>query len=127
MSIKMELGQRLPLLVGAAGRLMAAYSNLPEDELSDQFKQIRLERRPAFRDFMADVRRSRERGWSIDDGQFAVGTASIAVPVLDDKGEAAFAFTATMFAAHFSMERAEVLATELQRPAALLGSALPYM
>lgn len=126
MSIKMNIGQRLPLLVGAAGRLMAAYSDLSEAELAQQFKQVRLERGQPFREFMVEAREARERGWAIDEGHYTVGAASVAVPVLNEKDQAVFAFTATMFQAHFSMERAEMLAHELQRPAQLLASALPY-
>jgi DNA-binding IclR family transcriptional regulator len=126
MSIKMTVGQRLPLLVGAAGRLMAAYSDLSEAELAQQFKQVRLERAQPFREFMLEVRTARERGFAVDEGHYTIGAASIAVPVLNENGQAVFALTATMFAAHFSMERAEVLAAELARPAALLASTLPY-
>jgi DNA-binding IclR family transcriptional regulator len=127
MSIKMAVGQRLPLLVGAAGYLWAAYSNLTEEELSDQFRQIRLERRPTFRDFMDEAQRSKQRGWAVDDGQYTAGTTSVSVPVLDEKGEAVFAFTATMFSMQFKPERAETLAREMARPAALLSSALSYL
>lgn len=127
MSIKMNVGQRLPLLVGAAGRLMAAHSNLSEAELNEQFQQIRRERSLSFRHFMIEARAAGERGWSLDEGNYAVGTTSIAVPVLNENGEAVFAVTATMFSAQFTPDRAEVLAAELARPASLLASALPYL
>jgi DNA-binding IclR family transcriptional regulator len=127
MSIKMNVGQRLPLLVGAAGRLMAAYSNLSEPELSEQFQQIRLGHRQTFREFMDEVNVARERGWATDEGHYTVGASSVAVPVLNERGEAIYAFTATMFSAQYSLDRAELLATELARPASLLTSALPYM
>lgn len=127
MSIKMNVGQRLPLLVGAAGRLMAAFSTLNEEELSEQYRSVRLGHQQSFREFMEEVEIARERGWATDDGHYTVGASSVAVPVLNERGEAIYVFTATMFAAQFSNERAELLATELARPAALLTSALPYM
>lgn len=127
MSIKMNVGQRLPLLVGAAGRLMAAYSSLSEEELGVQYQQIRLGHRQTFREYMEEVELARVRGWATDEGHYTVGAASVAVPVLNERGEAIYAFTATMFAAQYSPERAELLAVELARPASLLTSSLPYM
>ncbi|MFB0874307.1 MULTISPECIES: IclR family transcriptional regulator [unclassified Sphingobium] len=127
MSIKMNVGQRLPLLVGAAGRLMGAFSALDEEELSEQYRAIRLGDRQTFREFMDEVEAARQRGWATDEGRYTVGASSVAVPVLNERGEAIFAFTATMFSAQYSLERAEQLARELGRPASLLTSALPYM
>jgi DNA-binding IclR family transcriptional regulator len=75
---------------------------------------------------MDDVRDARERGWAVDEGHYTVGTASVAVPVLNDAGHAAYALTATMFHAHFSLERAAELARELEQPARLLASTLPF-
>lgn len=127
MSIKMNVGQRLPLLIGAAGRLMAAFSSLSEEELNEQYRSIRLGHQQSFREFMDEVELARERGWATDDGHYTVGASSVAVPVLNDQGEAVYVFTATMFSAQFSAERAELLAAELARPAALLSASLPYM
>jgi DNA-binding IclR family transcriptional regulator len=127
MSIKMNVGQRLPLLIGAAGRAMAAFSGLTEAELSEQFLQLRQERRITFRDFMTEVEAARQRGWAVDDGHYTAGASSVAVPVLDATGEAMFAFTCTMFSAQFTLERAAALAGDLARPVALLASALPYI
>jgi len=127
MSIKMNVGQRLPLLVGAAGRLMAGFSALTEEELSEQYRSIRLGQSQSFREFMQEVETARERGWATDEGHYTVGASSVAVPVLNERNEAIYAFTATMFSAQYSLERAKQLANELQRPASLLSSALPYM
>lgn len=127
MSIKMNVGQRLPLLIGAAGRLMAAFSMLSREELGEQYRSIRLGDQQPFRDFMEEVDTARERGWATDDGHYTVGASSVAVPVLNEREEAIYAFTATMFSAQFSEDRARQLAEELARPAALLTSALPYM
>jgi DNA-binding IclR family transcriptional regulator len=126
-SIKMNIGQRLPLLVGAAGRLMAAFSDLSEAELADQFKLIRLESPMKFNEFMAEVKAAREKGIAIDIGHYVKGAATIAVPVLDNQGDAPFTFSATMFADQYTPERGAAIAEQLKRPAVLLASALPYI
>jgi len=127
LSIKMAVGQRLPLLVGAAGYLWAAYTSLSHEELAEQFRDIRLERRPTFSEFIEEAGRVKERGWALDDGYYTSGATSISVPVLDEKNEPIFAFTATMFSQQFRPERAEALARELKRPADLLSTALCYL
>jgi DNA-binding IclR family transcriptional regulator len=125
--IKMNIGQRLPLMIGAAGRIMAAHAQLPEAETRRQFDQLRMDEPIGYADFMAQAREAAARGWAIDDGNYSVGTASVAVPVLDRSGKAVFALSATVFSARFSLEWAERLAGLLAKPAALLTSIQPYL
>lgn len=126
-TIRMNIGQRLPLLVGAAGRLMAAFSHLSEAELAEQYERVRMDRPMPFAKFMDEVRAAREARVAHDVGRYTMGTATIAVPVLDDNDQAAFAFSATMFAEQFSTRRIDDLAEQLRRPAALLAAAVPYL
>jgi DNA-binding IclR family transcriptional regulator len=127
LSLKMNVGQRLPLLVGAAGRLMAAFSDLTEAELSEQYDSVRLARPMSFASFMAEVAAARDGRMALDIGRYVTGAATIAVPVLDHREHAAFVFSATMFAEQFTPERGAALANELQRPAKLLAAAVPYI
>ncbi len=127
MSIKMKPGWRLPLLAGASGRVMAAYTRLSEEELSEQYQQVRMEKRPPFREFMQQAMTVRQTGYAVDNENYTIGATSVAVPVLDGQGEAALVLSATMFSAYFSPERAEILAQELRRPANLLTASMPYL
>jgi DNA-binding IclR family transcriptional regulator len=125
--IKMSIGQRLPLMIGAAGRIMAAYSRLPDAEMRRQFEELRMDEPIAFEAYMAQADEAATRGWAIDDGTYSLGTSSVAVPVLDRAGTAVFALSATVFSARFSLDWAERLAGLLTKPAALLASAQPYL
>jgi DNA-binding IclR family transcriptional regulator len=125
--IKMTIGQRLPLMIGAAGRIMTAHAGLPEDEMRRQFDTLRMDEPITFDAFRAQARKAAARGWAIDDGNYSLGTSSVAVPVLDRGGTAIFALSATVFSARFSLAWAERLAGLLARPAALLASAQPYL
>jgi len=127
LSIGLNVGQRLPLLVGAAGKVMAAFSNLGTEELARQFSQLRLSRQQTFSQFMDDVQTSREQGFAVDDGLFTYGATSISVPVLDEANRAVFALSATTFTPTFSHDLAVKLRDELSKPAALLSSALPHL
>jgi len=127
LTIKLNVGQQRPLLVGATGRVMAAFSRLTEQELAQLFQQTKPAHRVSFREFMIDLERTRERGWATSEGHYTDGAAAIAIPVLGDSDEVLYAFSATMFSGQYSPQRAEALAAELARPAALLRSALPYL
>ncbi len=127
MSIKMKPGQRLPLLAGASGCVMAAYTHLSEEELSQQYQQVRMEKRPSFREFMQQAEDVRRNGYAVDNENYTIGATSVAVPVLDGQGEAALVLSATLFSAYFTPERAAVLADELRRPASLLTASQPYL
>jgi DNA-binding IclR family transcriptional regulator len=125
--IKMNIGQRLPLMIGAAGRIMAAHAHLPEDEMRRQFDALRMDEPISHTEFFMQVREAAERGWAFDDGNYSLGTSSVAVPVLDRSGTAVFALSATVFSARFSLEWAGRMAGHLAKPAALLASAQPYL
>jgi DNA-binding IclR family transcriptional regulator len=125
--IKMTIGQRLPLMIGAAGRIMTGHAKLPEADMRRQFDQLRMDGPIGYAEFMAQAREAAARGWAIDDGNYSLGTASVAVPVLDRGGTAIFALSATVFSARFSLEWAERLAGLLAKPAALLASVQPYL
>jgi DNA-binding IclR family transcriptional regulator len=125
--IKMSIGQRLPLMIGAAGRIMAAYSHLPEAQMRRQFDDLRMDEPISFDAYMLQAREAVTRGWAIDDGNYSLGTSSVAVPVLDRGGTAVFALSATVFSARFSLDWAERLAALLAKPAALLASAQPFL
>lgn len=126
-SIKMNIGQRLPLLIGAAGRLMAGYTKMSDAELRQQFKSLRLDHPMTFKEFQSEVSEAVERGYAIDESHFFAGTSSVAVPVLNSNDEATFALTATVFAGRFSDSWAAHMAQRLTRPAELLATAQPYL
>ncbi|MGF7162844.1 DNA-binding IclR family transcriptional regulator [Rhodoligotrophos appendicifer] len=114
MRIQMSVGQRLPILIGATGRVMAAFSTLSRADIRKRFDEIRWDRPISFEDFLQQVRETAEQGWSIDDGNFAAGTVSVAVPILNDAGTATMAVTATMFAGQYDKERAASVVADLQ-------------
>lgn len=124
--IKMTVGQRLPSLLGAAGRVLTAFADRAEREIREQYRTLRQDRAVPFEQFMKEVRMTRERGWAVDPGSFTTGVSSIGVPVFDPSGEATFAIVATMFAARYSDEKAKQLALALKRPADLITQVLPY-
>ncbi|WP_448203804.1 IclR family transcriptional regulator [Azospirillum sp. sgz302134] len=127
MRIKMSVGQRLPLLIGAAGRLMAAHAGLSRGALKAQFASIRWDHPLSFDAFLAEVEDAAGRGWALDNGNYALGTASVAVPILNEHGGPLMACTATMFINQYDPTRAERLAAELAEVSRALAPALPHL
>lgn len=95
--IVMSEGQRVPLLMGASGRLFAQQLNLGSPSLRKRFKQIRWARSLSFQTYCEQVETGRRRGWTLDDGYFANGILTIAAPVRDVSGDVVFAVSGVAF------------------------------
>lgn len=125
MRIQMAVGQRLPLLIGSTGRIFAAFSDMPEEEIRRQFDAIRWNGPLTFAEFMEQVNETREQGWAIDAGNFAQGTVLLSTPVKDAEGHAALAVTANMFTGQYDPERAKDIVRDLQAFSVRAARALP--
>lgn len=95
--IDMAPGQRLPILMGASGRLFASRMNIDDTELRAIFEETRWARPLSFETYRDEVALCLKRGWAVDDGHFSAGIMVIAAPVLDRSGELAFTVSAIMF------------------------------
>ncbi|WP_195759792.1 IclR family transcriptional regulator [Paracoccus sp. S-4012] len=125
MRIQMAVGQRLPLLIGATGRIFAAFSEMSVDEIRRQFEAIRWNGPLTFKEFMEQVAEAREQGWAEDAGNFAQGTVLLSTPILDQDGHAALAVTANMFAGQYDPERAKDIIRDLEGFSRQAARALP--
>lgn len=126
MRIQMTLGQRVPIFVGATGRLFAAFSEISEHDLEQRFREINWNRPLSFEEFKRQVAEARETGWAHDDGNFAAGTMQIAVPILDNEGRAVMAVTATMFAGAYREELVPGLVEDLREVAAYVARVIAH-
>lgn len=81
MRIHMSVGQRLPMLMGAVGRAIAAGLELSEIELRREFERLRWQLPPTFEQYLAQVREARHRGFAVDRDNFASGVTTVAVAV----------------------------------------------
>lgn len=80
-NIQMPIGQRLPMLVGGMGRIMALEGGLSDDQRREIFAEISWQRPLSFSALMAQARQARRQGWGIDDGYLNRSVTAIAVPV----------------------------------------------
>jgi DNA-binding IclR family transcriptional regulator len=122
--IEMAEGQRLPMMMGATGRLFAPRLGLPERKLRAMFRTLRWQRPLAFEDYWQEVKQAQARGWSIDDGYFSSGVKSLAVPIEDRNGELAYTLVAIMFRNQLDEDRLEDLGVAMSTLAPRLASIL---
>lgn len=124
MHIRINVGHRLPLLSGAAGRCVAAHADFSADQIARLFRKVRWECPLSFDQFIMEVELVRNRGWSLDVGNFVRGATTVAVPVFDDLGRIRSCLFGTMFSSQHPEEAYPALADELKAAASWASSRL---
>ncbi|AWI74238.1 IclR family transcriptional regulator [Parazoarcus communis] len=122
--IDMAIGQRLPILMGASGRLFAAHMKLDEDAMRTVFDRMRWARPLDFSEYCDQVQHAREHGWAMDDGYFSAGIMAIAAPIHDRYGELSFTISAVMFRGQYIGDEATKIGVEIRRLAEKLSNLL---
>jgi DNA-binding IclR family transcriptional regulator len=122
--VEMQLGLRLPMLVGAIGRCTAAALNLPLAELRRRFATLRWQSPPGFEAYLADVEKAREQGWSIDAGNLYRGLITVAALVTDQNGLPRFGVSGITISGQHAPETLERLGQDLRDVATFTGAAL---
>jgi DNA-binding IclR family transcriptional regulator len=122
--IDMPAGQRLPILMGASGRLFAGRLGISEEKLREEFEQIRWARSISFDTYLREVNRGRRRGWTVDDGYFSTGVLAIAAPVCDPSGNIAFTVSTIMIRGDRGEDQVEVLGEAVRDVGIRLASVL---
>jgi DNA-binding IclR family transcriptional regulator len=84
MRVAFTLGRRLPIFLGAMGRLFAARGRWTEETLASGFDAVPWARRPDYAGWRREVDAAGRREAAIDDGHVNVGILGVAVPVERD-------------------------------------------
>ena len=111
--IQMQVGQRLPLYIGALGRVLAGQAGISKADLKNEFDGIRWARAIDFEDFWKEAQRSAKTGWAVDDGYFATGVTSVAAAVSGADGGARHGLVATTFKGQLDAKQIVALAEDL--------------
>jgi len=106
-------GARVPALVGAVGRCVAAALGLPESELRRRFAALRWQSAPGFEAYLADVALAGERGWAADHGQLYRGLETVAAVVCDRNRQPRFGISGISIAGQHEFAQLEQLGRDL--------------
>ena len=115
MRIHMSTGQRLPILVGAVGRAIAAKMDLPDDELQARFSELRWQVPLPFEDYRRQVEKAKVTGYGYDSGNFSPGVNTVAVAIVDDAGSVRYGLSGIMFGGQHPPDVEEQIAAELKQ------------
>lgn len=90
MKLVSAVGMRLP--AHAVGLGKALLSGLTEDELRRRYAGLELQRFTAHTvrelpELLAEIERSRQRGYAVDDEEYIIGCRCVAMPVRDHSGD----------------------------------------
>ncbi|MCI3131925.1 IclR family transcriptional regulator [Phenylobacterium aquaticum] len=81
MRIAFTVGRRLPMFLGAMGRLVAGRMEMSDAERLRLFAAVPWTHPPAYADWLAEVAAAREAGAALDKGHVNPGVLGVAVPV----------------------------------------------
>jgi DNA-binding IclR family transcriptional regulator len=115
MRIHLSVGQRLPMLMGAIGRCVAANSDMTPKQIAQRFPELRWEEAPSLADYLRQVEDARRRQWGIDRGNFIRGATTLATPIFHKDGTIRYGLTATMFSGQYEdKDMSEIAADMIQ-------------
>ena len=80
-NVQMPIGQRLPILMGGMGRVLALRVGLDPDLREQLFESLRWDRTLSYEQFMVQARKAQRLGWGVDDGFMNRAVTALAVPV----------------------------------------------
>jgi len=113
MRIRMGVGQRLPLLIGAMGRVAAAFGGMDEAEIRRRFGLLRWQRSFTCEEFLEQTAETRRRGWALDEGHYVQGVTTLSAPVPGINGGGLAVVSATMFGVQHGAAALEQIGAEL--------------
>lgn len=122
--IRLDVGQRLPLYIGAMGRCFAAHAGYDKAGLKAKFSQLRWEGRLSFERYYREVEAARETGVAVDENCFERGVTSVAAAILDGSGEAVMAISAIGIAARNTGGKLIALGGDVRAAAARASRAI---
>lgn len=84
--LQVDLGSRFPSLISATGRCIAAFTDIPEEELKKRFAALHWDHAPSFEEWKSQVAEARTRVFAADRSNYISGVTIIAVPFFDPSG-----------------------------------------
>jgi DNA-binding IclR family transcriptional regulator len=122
--LQVDVGSRFPALVSATGRLVAAFSDRPWPEIEAKFRQLRWNKPPNIIAWRKEVEQARERGYSIDQGNYMPGIVVVASPIFDNRNRLTYVLVSVGLAEQIRSSTCNELAKALMDRAQALTRTL---
>ena len=122
--VDVSINTRLPELLGASGRCIAALRNLPEDELRRRFARLHWENPPSFDSYLHEARLTLQTGWAIDEGNLYRGVSLVASAVTDHHDQPRFVISGIGISAQYDRAQLEAMGQALSSASAFISRAL---
>lgn len=122
--VDMRVGSRLPSLIGAVGRCVAARMRLPQAELRRRFTRLRWQDALAFEAWEAEVARADAEGWAKDVGALYRGITTVASVIVDQAGMPRFGISGIAIQGQHGPEEIDRLGLELRDVCGYIGRSL---
>lgn len=122
--LHVDVGSRFPALISATGRLVAAYTDVPEKEVERRFQALRWDNPPDLEAWRKEVQAVRRKGYSIDRGDYISGIVLVAAPVFDGLGRMTHSLVAAGFGEQLDGEGGQNLGKDLRSEAEALSGPL---
>ncbi|MFS0646333.1 IclR family transcriptional regulator [Siminovitchia sp. 179-K 8D1 HS] len=100
-----QLGSRIPMHIGAANKVMLAF--MPDHQSESIIHALLPEKER--KGFSEELKKIKQRGYSVSHGERTEGTSSVAAPILNHFGEVHGAVSIGFVSFHLSEERLDFL------------------
>jgi DNA-binding IclR family transcriptional regulator len=126
MSVTVTVGTRVPAMISATGRCLAAFGTWTVAELKAKFVKLRWQNPPRFEAWYREVEETKRRGYATDIGNYIRGITVIAAPIFDDENSIIGALVTVQLSDQMTPATIKTRAAELHRAAARVGMELGY-
>lgn len=113
--LHVDVGSRFPTLISATGRLVAAFSRFPQDQIEKVLRSLKWASAPRLDEWRSEVELVRNRRFSIDHGNYISGVTLVGTAVFDAKGRMTHSLTAAGVADQMSEKAIKSIAMDLLR------------
>lgn len=120
--LHVDVGSRFPALISATGRVVAAFSAAPWNEIERRFRALQWQRPPSLDVWRKDLERVRRQGYALDRGHYISGITVVAVPVFDTAGEVTHTLVAAGVAEQIDADRSVDMAAAMLEDAQELSA-----
>jgi DNA-binding IclR family transcriptional regulator len=123
-SLHVDVGSRFPALTSATGRLVAAFSGRPWQDIAQAFRLVHWQNAPRIEVWRKEVEAAGRKGFSIDRGNYVNGVTIVAVPLLNAAGQVSHALVAAGVSAQRDVARSVALAAAMRAQAQAISDSI---